>query len=218
MKQVKGYPDAPKTLGEHLRKRRLDLRETQAQAAARFGISSTAYNGWEADRIAPNISKWPEVVRFLGYDPTPAPTNFDEALTALQRRHGLPREVLAVRLGIERKTLFNWLGGRTTPSSEALRKLGIFNLPGAEALRLFVAFRATRSAAIGDKSPRLRWQLRPQLRKAEFPNFALRFKVAERPKHQHEYGGGRHRWSHGKGSAEDTVSAANFFCAKQRLS
>ncbi|MDZ4403269.1 hypothetical protein [Prosthecobacter sp.] len=47
---MKSYLEAPETLGEHLRKRRLDLRKTQEQTAARFDICVTAYNDWEADR------------------------------------------------------------------------------------------------------------------------------------------------------------------------
>lgn len=137
-KRVKGYPDTPRTLGEHLRKRRLDLGETQEQTASRFGVTFTSYNGWEADRIAPKVWQWPKVIQFLDHDPTPAPTNFDQALTSLQRRHGLPRELLAVRLGIERKTLFNWLAGTVQPSSKAVRKILSSKLPGANILAPFL--------------------------------------------------------------------------------
>jgi len=131
---MKGYPDSPKTLGEHLRKRRLDLGETQEQTASRFGVTFTSYNGWEADRIAPKIFQWPGVIRFLSYDPTPPPATLDEALTALQRQHGLPRELLASRLGIERKTLFNWLAGRTKPCQKAIGQIADSRFDGARLL------------------------------------------------------------------------------------
>lgn len=135
---MKGYPAAPTTLGEHLRKRRLDLRETQEQAAARFGISFTAYNGWEANRIAPNSAKWPEVIRFLGYDPTPPPSDLGEALTILQRLHGLRKDQLAVRLGIERKTLFNWLAGKTVPSPQACERVLKSGIRGTDSIKPFI--------------------------------------------------------------------------------
>ena len=122
-KQVKGYPETPRSLGEHLRKRRLDLGQTQVQAAARFGISVTAYNGWEAGRIAPEIAKWPEVVRFLGYDPSPAPTTFGEAVVALRRSLGLDRPKLAARLGVDVKSALNWESGRTLPVSRLRHRL-----------------------------------------------------------------------------------------------
>lgn len=142
-KRVKGYPDAPKTLGEHFRKRRLDLGETQEQTASRFGVTFTSYNGWEADRIAPRVWQWPRVIQFLGYDPTPAPTNLDQALTSLQRRHGLPRELLAVRLGIERKTLFNWLSGKSSPCPKARQRILKSPLLGAATLFPFFSTQTT---------------------------------------------------------------------------
>lgn len=114
-KHLKGYPEAPKTLGEHLRKRRLDLRRTQEQTAAHFGISPTAYHGWEADRNTPNIAKWPEVVRFLGYDPSPIPTNFGEAVSAIRQSLGLDKRKFAARLGVDVKSVLNWEAGRTSP-------------------------------------------------------------------------------------------------------
>jgi transcriptional regulator with XRE-family HTH domain len=132
-KQVKGYPAAPTTLGEHLRKRRLDLRETQAQAAARFGISSTAYNGWEGDRIVPNIAKWPDVVRFLGYDPSPSPNGFAESVRALRRRLGLDRRELARQLGVDVKSVLNWEAARTVPFSKMREKLAALE-PGLPSL------------------------------------------------------------------------------------
>jgi transcriptional regulator with XRE-family HTH domain len=120
---VKGYREAPATLGEHLRKRRLDLRQTQKQVAAGFHICPEAYSTWETGRHAPEVHLWPEIISFLGYDPTPPPRDFDQALTMLQMRHGLRRDQLAVRLGIERKTSFNWLAGKTVPSPKAREKV-----------------------------------------------------------------------------------------------
>jgi transcriptional regulator with XRE-family HTH domain len=126
------------TLGEHLRKCRLDLGQTQEQAASQFGVSFTSYNGWEADRFTPNIDKWPKVIQFLGYDPSSTPTDFQDAVTALQRRHGLTRELLATQLGIEKKTLFNWLEGKASPGPKTLGKVLASRLPGAELLRPFL--------------------------------------------------------------------------------
>lgn len=39
----------PLSLGQHLRKRRLNRAQTQHEVAAHFGISFTAYNRWEAE-------------------------------------------------------------------------------------------------------------------------------------------------------------------------
>jgi hypothetical protein len=78
------------------------------------------------------------VIQFLRYDPNPAPGSFEQALTSLQWRHGLPRELLAVRLGIERKTLFNWLAGTVQPGSKTVKKILSSKLPGADILAPFL--------------------------------------------------------------------------------
>ena len=115
-KLVKGYPAVPGSLGEHLRKRRLDLGLTQEQAGARFGISFTAYNGWEGDRGSPGIGKWPKIFDFLGYDPSPPPCNtFAEAVSALRRRLGLDKHQFAKRVGVDVKSVRNWESGKRVP-------------------------------------------------------------------------------------------------------
>lgn len=120
---MKGYPAVPGSLGEHLRKRRLDLRQTQEKVAGRFGVTYTSYNGWEADRIAPKISQWPEVIRFLGYDPLPHPKSFAEAVTALRRSLGMDKRKLAARLGVDVKSVTNWEAGKTRPLSNMRKRI-----------------------------------------------------------------------------------------------
>ena len=42
-----GYPQHPETLGEHIRKRRMDLGFFQRQAAAEIGVSTATLWNWE---------------------------------------------------------------------------------------------------------------------------------------------------------------------------
>ena len=63
------YKDNPQTLGEHLRKRRLELGFYQKDVALRLGISPWTYLSWEGDRKRPLVSMMPRLVAFLGYDP-----------------------------------------------------------------------------------------------------------------------------------------------------
>jgi len=46
----KGYSVVPKTLGEHVRKRRLDLGLEQAQVAERIGVTTSTVYNWEHGR------------------------------------------------------------------------------------------------------------------------------------------------------------------------
>lgn len=133
-KKVKGYPQMPQSFGEHLRRRRLDIGVTQEQAGARFGISFTAYNGWEGDRVSPGIGKWPLILDFLGYDPSPPPCDtFAEAVWALRRRLGLDKHQFAKRVGVDVKSVRNWESGKRVPFRR-LRERLVALAPDLEAL------------------------------------------------------------------------------------
>lgn len=122
-KQAKNYPENPKTLGEHLRKRRLDLYQTQEQVAMRFGVSVTTYIYWEANHVVPKVDKWPKIVQFLGYDPSPPPTTFGDAVTTLRYSLGLDRHRFARRLGTNAKSVMHWESNRRRPCNRLLAKL-----------------------------------------------------------------------------------------------
>jgi transcriptional regulator with XRE-family HTH domain len=96
---------------------------TQVQAARQLGISVTAYNFWESGRIAPGITKWPKIIQFIGFDPTPEPTTFSDALRALRRARGFEQRTLAARLGVDTKSVVNWELGRTRPFRATRKKL-----------------------------------------------------------------------------------------------
>jgi hypothetical protein len=65
----KGYPRRLRSLGDHLRKRRLDLGLTLKQAAIRIGTRNTLLHEWEKNRKRP-AAWWREpIAAFLGYDP-----------------------------------------------------------------------------------------------------------------------------------------------------
>jgi len=61
----------PQTLGEHVRKRRLELGLTQSQAAEQLGASPWTVLNWEKGHTEPPIESMPAIIRFLGYDPLP---------------------------------------------------------------------------------------------------------------------------------------------------
>lgn len=130
-KHVKGYTEAPTTLGEHLRKRRLDLRRTQEQSAKYFAISVTTYNYWEANRVTPDVSRSPQIIGYLGYDPFPAPKGFSESVCALRRHLGLDRQRFAKQLGVDAKSVLNWEKARTVPFKKVRERLAALgpNLP-----------------------------------------------------------------------------------------
>ena len=68
------YDFEPKTLGEHIRRRRLVLSITQDEAALRLGVNVWTVHNWETVETKPEIRFIPALTAFLGYDPEPADT------------------------------------------------------------------------------------------------------------------------------------------------
>jgi hypothetical protein len=62
-------PKDPTTVGGHLRKRRLQLRIFQSQAARRLRVSLVSLSKWECDKIFPTAPHHPRIVEYLGYNP-----------------------------------------------------------------------------------------------------------------------------------------------------
>ena len=67
------YPAVVKTVGDHLRKRRLDLRLRQRDVADRLGVDTTTITNWELGHTVPGFGWMPAIIGFLGYDPLVAP-------------------------------------------------------------------------------------------------------------------------------------------------
>jgi DNA-binding XRE family transcriptional regulator len=66
-----GYPANPRTVGEHLKRARLDRGIRQKEAARSIGCRPATLGTWEKGRVAPDVPFWPAILRFLGYDPRP---------------------------------------------------------------------------------------------------------------------------------------------------
>ena len=62
----------PKTLGQHLRKRRWELRQLQREAAAEMGINTWTYLAWENGQVTPSMGLMPRIIQYLGYEPVDA--------------------------------------------------------------------------------------------------------------------------------------------------
>ena len=96
-----GYPESPKTLGEHLRRARLDRGLPQRQVAAAIGCHHASLLNWERGRREPEPRYLAGILRFLGYDPRPAPATFGGQLRAAREAEGLSEAALARRLGLD---------------------------------------------------------------------------------------------------------------------
>jgi DNA-binding transcriptional regulator YiaG len=120
------YPKKLETLGDHIRKRRLDLGLFQKEVAQQIGVDTTTIYNWERNANSPQVHQLPRVIRFLGYNPHPAAGSLPEKLTAIRRKLGLSQRVMAKRLGIDPGTLRNWENGRRCPSKKLQQNISDF--------------------------------------------------------------------------------------------
>ena len=108
------------TPGDHIRKRRLELRLFQREAGQRMSVSSFTVANWEKGRTEPTIRDWPQVIAFLGYDPHPVPKSLPDRLLAARRWQGISRRELAQRVGLDEETLARWERGTRQPRGKYL--------------------------------------------------------------------------------------------------
>ena len=73
-------PTRLKTIGDHIRKRRLGLKMLQKDVAEQLGVDETSVFNWEANAAVPEIRYMPAIIRFLGYNPLPAASTLAEQL------------------------------------------------------------------------------------------------------------------------------------------
>jgi len=107
-KAIKGYPIEPKTVGEHVKKRRLDLGLKQKEVATHLGIHFTTLQLWERGIGDPGVKSLPGIIRFLGYVPFACDLTPGGRLSFLRRCCGMTQEEIAARIECNPETLWRW--------------------------------------------------------------------------------------------------------------
>ncbi|MBI2401928.1 MAG: helix-turn-helix transcriptional regulator [Gemmatimonadetes bacterium] len=67
-----GYPRQLRTVGDDIRKRRLDSGLLQREVAGILGVTVDTVRNWEVGRNRPSQRQWPRIIEFLGYVPSGA--------------------------------------------------------------------------------------------------------------------------------------------------
>ena len=103
----------PQTLGEHIKKKRLELGLTQKEAGKQLGVTLFTVINWECSFRIPAIRHRPAIRQFLGYDPEqPAPKTIAERLRAKRQELGWSQKEAAERIGVDPSTWSAWeIGG-----------------------------------------------------------------------------------------------------------
>ncbi len=102
------YPREPRTIGDHLKKRRCELGLRQIDAGKQIGVTADTILNWETNACPPSIRYMPRIIRFLGVDTFPPPRTLGARIVAKRRALGLSRKRLAKKLGVDEGALARW--------------------------------------------------------------------------------------------------------------
>lgn len=126
------YPEALHTLGDHLRKRRIDLGLTQPLLSIRLRVDKSSILNWEKGNTAPDFRHIPLIHEFLGYCPVqPAKdmTPLSKIIKAWREGLGMSQEELAKAAGVDESSLSDWETGRAKPMRRSSEKLRAYFMP-----------------------------------------------------------------------------------------
>jgi transcriptional regulator with XRE-family HTH domain len=109
------YPKVPKTIGEHIKKRRMDLKLLQKDIGQRLGVHCLTITNWELGKTKPEIRHLPTIISFLGYDPRSMPVTIPERLVWYREGKGWAQVHFAGVLGVDPSTIAKWERGERKP-------------------------------------------------------------------------------------------------------
>ncbi len=103
------YPQTLNTIGDHLRKKRLDLKLLQKDVASIIGVDTNSITNWENNRTTPRLYLLPKIIEFLGFNPLQSnATGLGERIKQYRIQKGLSLRRLAKEMGVDPGTLARW--------------------------------------------------------------------------------------------------------------
>src|SRR4051812_45583526 len=91
----------PVTLGQHIKKRRLELKILQKDVAQIIGVSEDTITYWENGRATPQNRYYPKIIDFLGYNPLMVDGTLGGRIKIYRLSNGLSQEELAKILEVD---------------------------------------------------------------------------------------------------------------------
>jgi len=123
----RAYPRELRTLGDHLRKKRLDLKLLQKQVGLILGVEEATIWNWENNHSSMKLHYIPKVLKFLGYMPFDRQVKtLGEKVVGYRRISGITQKELAKQLHIDPGTLGRWERNESQPLKRHLGRLTAF--------------------------------------------------------------------------------------------
>ena len=97
-------PENPKTIGERIRKYRIENGLSQKEIAEQVGVRTDSVTNWELGRNEPQIQFMPKIIKLLG-DSGEKESNQNEVIRKFRESLGLSRRKFSLAIGIDDSTL-----------------------------------------------------------------------------------------------------------------
>lgn len=118
------YPKSLITIGDHLRKCRMDLSLFQCDVAEIIGVSEDCVTYWENGRSTPQIQHIPKIIQFLGYNPAPFELKtLGDKVRDYRLKHGLSHKKFGKIIGVDASTISSWEKGEFQPKGKTQCRL-----------------------------------------------------------------------------------------------
>lgn len=99
------YIADPRSLGDKIKNKRLELELTQEAAARQIGVTRLGLCDWENAITDPSIEFYPAIISFLGYIPFKFEANIFGRLKEYRYLNGLSQDALSKKIGIGSATI-----------------------------------------------------------------------------------------------------------------
>lgn len=114
--QPKDYPKELKTIGDHIRKWRLDYNLLQADVARIQNVCEDSIVGWESRGRTPAMRHMPGIIRMIGYMPVEIDTStFGGRITYYRYINGLTPEEFGQMVCADPSTVRVWEANKNIP-------------------------------------------------------------------------------------------------------
>jgi len=134
------YPASLNTLGDHLRKVRLDRGLSQPQVAMLLKVTTDSITGWELNRYVPQARMTKRIIQFLGYVPILGKCeSLNERLFRARQILGHTQEQAAKKMRCDESNIRQIESGKRHPRVETSQKIERYILVAEEKLKGIVA-------------------------------------------------------------------------------
>jgi transcriptional regulator with XRE-family HTH domain len=117
------YPLEPVSVGDFLRKRRIDLGMMQREVARSLNVSVVSIRNWEGNWREPHLSELPAIINFIGYCPYDIGLTLFQRVAVWRRANGLTQKRMAEIIGVDPSTLARLEQGRIRELTRRTRYL-----------------------------------------------------------------------------------------------